>query len=176
MINELQKLLYKLGCAAPILVTLGITLIYQNHNRIFCIIIILLGVILSLYTVVFVKLCEKKLPALEITVESISKGDREVYGYIVSYIAPVVGFVWDMNYMVWGIIVVGFVVLMYKVNSMECSPLLCLFNYHCYKVQLSTGISECIVISKKKSMRNGQQLKRVVRVDDMLLIDDERSE
>lgn len=61
MINEFQKLIYKLSCTAPICIILAATLYTQKCNIVFCILIGVAGIGGCVYAIIFIKLCAKKL-------------------------------------------------------------------------------------------------------------------
>jgi hypothetical protein len=59
MINELQRILYKLSCVSPILIFAGFSVMIQEGRTIVCSLIIILGGLLCAYSVLFIKICEK---------------------------------------------------------------------------------------------------------------------
>lgn len=108
MINGFQKLIYKMSCVAPVCVFLGITLFLQGTNIVFCILLGLVGLGGMIYTYIFIKLCEKKLPVLKIVIDSILQDDRSVLVSFFTYLIPLVGIVWKNDIFVWTLIAVSF--------------------------------------------------------------------
>lgn len=170
MINKIQRMLYKVSCIAPICVVLSFLFSTQGMNILFCIFVGLVGVGGCVYAFIFIKLCEKKLPVLMITVNSISQEDSSVIPCVVAYIVPLIGIIWKDNLVIWVIIAVGLILIMIKVNNLSFCPILLLANYHCYKASLTTG-TECILISRKKGVRNSGQINQVMWISDTLMLE-----
>lgn len=174
MINKFQKTLYKIGCAAPILITLGISLLIQETDWKLCIGLIMTGILASIYVVRFIELCKRNLGTLEIEIENIEQNDSEAIAYAFGYLIPMVGVIWKDDKILW-VLVIGYIVFFYiKADSLGICPILLSANYHFYKVSLSTGIGNCILISKKQGIRSSDEIKNVVRVSENLLIDEEK--
>lgn len=173
MINRVQKILYKLGCIAPILITLGISLWMQGTDWKWCVALILVGVLSSAYAVKFIELCKEKLPFLQITIESFEQSDNEVIAYIFSYLIPMVGVIWKDDIIMWILLAVYVFIFYFKIENMGICPVLLFANYHFYKINLSTGIENCIFISKRRGIRSNNEIGNVVRVNENLLIDEE---
>ena len=169
MINGLQKIVYKLSCIAPICIILAVTLYTQGCNVIFCILIGLVGISGCVYVIIFIKLCEKKLPTLKITVDGISQDDTSVFVYLATYVIPLIGVVWKEDLYTWLLIAVGVIVLEIRMSNLSFCPILLLAGYHCYKANLTTG-TECILIGRKKEVRNSKQINQVIRISDTLMI------
>lgn len=170
MINRIQIMLYKLSCISPICLVLGITFYTQNYNVLFCVLLGLAGIGSSSYAIIFIKLCEKKLPILRITADSISQEDTSVFAYFATYLIPLIGVIWRDNPLVWIIIAMGVIVFGIKVSNLGFCPVLLLAGYHCYKVDLSTGTA-CILISRRKGIRNSKKLNQVIRISDTLMLE-----
>lgn len=170
MINRIQIILYKLSCISPICLVLGIIFYTQNFNIIFCILLGLAGISGGIYAIIFIKLCEKKLPILKITTDSISQEDTSALAYFATYLIPVIGVIWKENLLVWIIIAIGVIALGIKVSNLGFCPVLLLAGYHCYKADLSTG-TECILISRKKGIRSSKKLNQVIRISDTLMLE-----
>lgn len=173
MINRVQKILYKQGCVSPVLITLGISLWIQDTDWQWCMVLILGGVFGCVYAVKFIKLCKQKLSSLEIEIQSIEQSDNEVIAYICSYLIPIVGVIWKDDTLMWILMAVYVFIFYIKIETMEICPVLLLANYHFYKISLSTGIENCIFISKRKGIRSTSEIRNVVRVGENLLVDEE---
>lgn len=169
MINEFQKMVYKLSCIAPICIILAVALYTQECNIVCCILLGLVGISGCVYAIIFIKLCEKELPILKITVDGISQDDTSVFAYLATYLIPLIGVVWKNDLLVWILIAVVVIVLGIRMSNLSFCPILLLAGYHCYKASLTTG-TECILISRKKEVRSSKQINQVVRISDTLMI------
>lgn len=170
MINGFQKLIYKMSCVAPVCVFLAITLFLQGTNIVVCILLGLFGLVNMIYTYIFIKLCEKRLSVLKISIDSISQGDSSVLVSFVAYLIPLVGIVWKNDIIVWILIAVSIFVVLIKVGDLEFCPVLLLAGYHCYRANLSTG-TVCVLISRRRGMRNSKQVTQVVLISDTLMLE-----
>lgn len=171
MISEFQKLIYKICCIAPICIFLAITLYIQRLNIIFCILLGAAGIGGCVYAIVFIRLCGNNLPMLKISVENISLNDTSVLVYIVTYMLPLVGVAWEDTLLVWLLIAAGIIALGIKMSNLAFCPILLLAGYHCYKANLSTG-TECILISRRKGVRNSKQIKQAIYISETLMLDE----
>lgn len=169
MINTFQKLIYKISCVAPICIILAIILYTQGIHMAVCILLGFAGFASCVYVVVFIKLCEKKLSVLEITIVNISQKDSEVFVYLATYLIPLIG-VFGENYLpVWILVAVGVIVLGVRTSNLGFCPILLLTGYHCYQAELSTG-TECVLISRKRGVRNSKQIGQAIRISDTLML------
>ncbi len=169
MINEFQKLVYKLSCIAPICIILAVSLYTQRCNIIFCIFLGFVGISGCVYAIFFIRLCEKKLPKLRITVDGISQDDTSVIAYLTTYLIPLIGVVWKNDLFIWILIAVCVIILGIKMNNLSFCPILLLAGYHCYKASLTTG-TECILISREKVVRSNKQFQQVIRISDTMML------
>lgn len=170
MINGFQKLIYKMSCIAPVSVFLAITLFMQGTNIVVCILLGLFGLASMIYSYIFIKLCEKKLPVLKITIDSISQDDSSVLVSFVAYLTPLVGIVWKNDIIVWILIAGSIFVVLIKVGDLGFCPVLLLAGYHCYRANLSTGMV-CVLISRRRGMRSSKQVTQVVKISDTLMLE-----
>lgn len=171
MINEFQRLLYKISCIAPICIILGLLLYMQDVSILFCSILTMIGIISCIYSIIFVKLCEKNLPTLMITADSITQDDGVVIMYVITYLVPIVGVIWKDNQIIWMLIGAVLILMLIKINNLSFCPVLLLVGYHCFKISLSTG-TECVLVSKRKGIRSNKQIGQVIRISDNLMIED----
>lgn len=136
-----------------------------------CILLTAIGIISCIYSIIFIKLCEKNLPALMIDVDNITQDDGVTILYIITYIVPIIGVIWKDDQMIWIFIGAILTAMLIKINNLSFCPVLLLADYHCFKVSLSTG-TECILVSKRKGIRSNKQVDRVIRISDNLMIED----
>lgn len=78
----------------------------------------------------------------------------------------------EWNITVTGIIAAVITILIPYINSAIPNPLLAIRGYHFYKVNAENGISEYVIISKRK-YRNKKDLSVVTRIYEFLLLDKE---
>ncbi len=172
MINWLQILLYKVSCVAPIIIVIGISFWFQGESKAWCIALISIGIIISGYAPLFIKLCRDKLPLLPVTLENIAPNDSVASMYAVTYLVPLTGIIWKDKQWIWVVIASIGVLVLLRINTLSFSLILLFIGYHCYKVTLVTGMSECFIISRRQRITNKNQIKVVQRINSFLLIDE----
>lgn len=98
--------------------------------------------------------------------------DNRVVAYIISYMLPLASIlIKDFNLYI-SLVIVGAIVLIAPfVNTAVPNPLLMLQGYHFYEVETENGATY-VLISKRKLRSNGD-VKRVKRVFEFLLLDEE---
>lgn len=170
MINNFQKMLYRLTCVAPLMIISGIIIWIQKSNYGLSIVLIGSGVALCIYAVVFIKACIRKLAVIPIEVRTVAKSDISLYIYFVTYIVPLLGLWEEKTWYVVGVIGIVMIVLTLLIRQLSFSPILIFMRYHFYKIEISSGLGECYLLSKAKQMRDSGQIKYAIRLDDGLYI------
>lgn len=170
MINNLQKIIYRITCVAPVIIMSGFILWIQGSNVWLCLGTVSIGVAICAYSVFFIKACINNLPRLSIEVTNISKSDFSSYIYFATYAVPLISFVWDGTWYLVGFMCAIMLAISLFVHQLPFSPVMLLYRYHFYKVQISSGLGDCYLISNKKQVRNCSQIKYVVRVDEVFFI------
>lgn len=172
MINILQKLLYNGGALSILFLEMAVILLIQGEYdyRVFA--FFTLGIFLGGYQYWLIQTCRRNLELIYIQVDTVSERDRlaSCFSYI-SYAIPMVTFFFsgiNIYYLIFGSI---FVILMFmRINGVADNPVLLLFGYHLYAVKLTTGVSDCTLISKRV-IRNSTQIRRVHRMRDYLYLE-----
>ena len=169
MINRLQKGLWILSSGAPILIAFSITWYFSKST--YPISLLYISISLILIAIAIFQAMIKKLAILEIQVKKVTQNDKCVIGYVISYLLPFASIVFDKYnpYIFLGIALMIFIVMLMS-NTPTANPLLFFIGYHFYEVEAENGIGNYLVISKK-SIRNKEELKTVIRVTEYLLID-----
>ena len=174
MANQIQKLIYNLSALSPLLLVISVTWYLEKKSWIVPIICCSIAIVLAVCMLVLFFYGKKNLPAIEIRTSKISPNDGWIFIYIISYIVPLVPvFVDSQSILVIGIIagVVSTVLFACIIDAIP-NPILFLIGYHFFKVEAENGVSEYVVVSKRK-FRNKHGLTTVKRVFDYLLVDTE---
>jgi len=170
--NTFQKLLYNCGALSFLLFEMFLILLIQNNINYLMLASGTVALILGTYQNFLIQMCKKRLAPMNIQVESISIRNKIAIFSNVSYIVPMSKLFWeDMNvYILIGISV--FIIFIFvRINYVVANPILLLLGYHSYIVKLKNGISDYTLLSKRK-IRNSNQIKRVYRVQDYLLLEE----
>lgn len=169
--NILQRIVYYASCAAPIAITFSIVWCIQEQTYLVPAIMILIGIFILL---IFKKSFSYALKSAQITTVTVSEvipKDGWVLAYIISYLFPFVSFVIeDVDYLLFGILSVLFVIVAGCTHSATPNPILWLFGYHFYELKSEHGMSGYIYACKGK-LCTPKDIKTAKRYFDLLLID-----
>ncbi|PRR79965.1 hypothetical protein [Clostridium luticellarii] len=173
MANALQRIIYYVANAVPLLLMTALAWGIQYKTwLVSCILIAFSAFITMLFAVCFTygkTHCSTK----TINVTAISSKDAWLFAYVVAYLFPFAYKVMPDFHIVSLIVVILMVILVF-ISSIMALPNILLFiiGYHFYKIGTeSTGISDYLLISKRKHIRNKTDIKNVMRIFEKLLID-----
>ena len=173
MTNLFQKTIYNISAITPMLLVFSLVWkIQKDSNKIPILLLIISSIIIFIFILSFLY-GKKNLAPIGIRVNEISPYDNWVICYVITYLLPFSTLVmdeWDITIV--GIIATVIIILIPYLNSAIPNPLLVVGKYHFYKVNAENGISEYVLISKRK-YRNKKQIKVVSRVFEFLLLDTE---
>lgn len=171
MANKLQKVIYNLSVAAPLLLAFSFVWIFQKKTCTVPIICIAIAIILIICLLQSFSYGRKHFAPITIRTSEISPNDGWIVVYIISYILPFTSLVIDeVNVLIFGL--VGLVIALGSAfsNSPIPNPILFCLKYHFYSVSAENGVAGYILISRRK-LRKKQDLKKVNRVFEFLLLD-----
>lgn len=170
--NLLQKVLFSISTAAPVLMCTGIVVWLQESNFTFAIILMLVGIIFSLYSLLFVIICKVKVAITTASISELAPNDKWAIAYLVSYITPFASItIKDFNSVVICTIVFIIVFFLSLSNCSRPNPLLIIFGYHFYSGQHEGGTTDYCIISKRKGIHNPKSIREVYNVFDYFLIE-----
>lgn len=171
MANVFQRIIYYASCATPIAITFSIVWCIQEQTYLVPTIMILIGIfILFLFKKSF-SYALKSAQITTVTVSEVIPKDGWVLAYIISYLFPFVSFVIEeVDYLLFGILSVLFVVVAGCTHSATPNPILWVFGYHFYELKSEHGMSGYIYACKGK-LCTPKDIKTAKRYFDLLLID-----
>lgn len=173
MANWFQRAIYNLSNIIPLLIVAAIAWWY--HLKAYTIPVILLSVAI-IFTVIFLvgfSFAKKKCSIKDINVSKIVSKDRQIVTYVIMYILPIpqIDFLdYKINLLVFITVSILILVLISMITALPNFILYCI-GYHFYELETETGVSDYLLISKRKSIRKKEEVKTVMRVFEKLLID-----
>lgn len=171
MANGLQKLIYNMSAASPILIVFSFVWYSQKKSWIIPIICVVVAIALILCMLSSFSYGKKHLAPIQIRTNDISPSDGWIMVYIITYILPFASVIIDdFNLVMCFIIAFAITVTAASVNTAIPNPILFIQKYHFYSIGSENGISGYVLISKRK-LRKKQDLKAVKRVFEFLLLD-----
>lgn len=173
MANGLQKLIYNMSVASPILIVFAFVWYIQKKSWMIPIICLAVALVLILGLLMSFSYGKKHLAPIQIRANDISPSDDRIAVYIITYILPFASMIIDdINLIVCSVVAFAIAVIAAYVNTAIPNPILFFQKYHFYSVGAENGISGYVLISRRK-LRKKQDLKVVNRVFEFLLLDTE---
>ncbi len=173
MANCFQKLIYNLSAVSPLCFIFSITWYIKNGTILIPIICILTGTLLIVCLGLSFSYGKKNVASIDIRVAGISPNDGWLVAYIISYMFPFASMAIENFHIVICVAVSGLLIIILPwINSAIPNPLLFFLKYHFYQVEMKTGMSGYVLISKRK-LRKAKDIKTVKRMFEFLLIDAE---
>jgi len=171
--NALQRFIYHLANAVPLMLMTALVWLIQYENILFPIILILVALVIAILFLICFSYGKKHCAIKNINVTSITSKDSWLVAYVVAYLFPFTYMVMSDFHIV-SLIVVVIILGLVILPSIVALPniLLFAFGYHFYEIGTdSTGINDYLLISKQSRMRNKKDITTVMRVFEKLLID-----
>lgn len=175
MPNKLQKLLFSLSSASPVIIFFALTWYIQKKDLMISCIAGSIGILLSIYVIAFVIICKKIVAPVNISIDKITSNDIWVIGYILGYLMPFTSIVFsDFNPKISGTLAFMICLLLPATNIVMPNPILLIFlKYHFYSVETVSGASGYCLLSRKKQVPNKKIINKVYCVFEYLLIEKE---
>lgn len=174
MPNYLQKLIYNFAAIIPLLFIFSIVWVLQTHTFLIPLVCTVCALVFWTIFEISFAYANKHIPPIGITVVNLSPYDSWIVVYIITYIFPFVSLVLKDFNLIMAILLSSFlIVILPFVNSSIPNPLLFLKGYHFYKIESNNGVSEYILISRRK-LRKTADLRYVKRLSEFLLLDEEK--
>jgi hypothetical protein len=171
MINRLQKCLWILSSGAPILLAFSITWVIKGKPYVTSLIALVVAILFMFVAFIVFHIIKNKLPILQFRAKKITQKDMYVIKYAISYLVPFASIAFNKyNPYVFLVIALIIFVTMLIANTPTANPLLFFGGYHFYDVEGENGIGNYLVISNK-AIRNREELKKVIRITEYLLLD-----
>ena len=178
MANRLQKIIYNLSIAAPILIVIAVLWLKQESNWTNPILISwkvpLILVVIAIGSIILFIISfnygKKNLQRITVRVESLSSADGWLVINMVTYVLPIVSLkVKDYcNPLLAGVLVLVFIAAVFS-DYITPNPWLYFRKYHFYKISVEGAAANYYLITKKK-IRRSQEVIRVTQVFEFLLL------
>lgn len=189
MANKFQKFLFNLSTMSPLVFIPALVYWIEQDvpplingeteklqlvpQSISLVIIMLVSVFFSLYSLFFVRACRRYLEPIPIAIDTISSNDAWVVAVILSYALPAASFVFeDNNLHITGAIVVILLLILAISNVIFPNPLLMLGKYHFYKITNVDGGGEICLLSMRASIVNRDSVLKIICAFDYLAIEE----
>lgn len=173
MANVLQRFIYNLANAVPLMLMTALVWFIQYEN-----IFVPIGLVsVSIAVVALFAICffygKNHCSVKNINVTSITSKDSWLVAYVVAYLFPFTYMVMS-DFHIISLIVVVMILGLVIVPSIMALPNILLFivGYHFYEISTDgTGVNDYLLISKRSRIRNKNDVKTVMRLFEKLLVD-----
>lgn len=171
MLNRFQKLLYYLSVGSPILIVFAIVLFIRKETLVLPILLVVLALILIVLFQASFNYAIKKLPNMPVKTLEISCDDGWLVMYLISYLFPLVSLPFSDNFVIITMVIlsVGLIIVLTFTDYVSPHPILFMFGYHFYKLNVEGAQNNLRLISKQR-LRKASDVKTVRRMFELLLI------
>jgi hypothetical protein len=175
MANAFQRVIYHIANAVPLMLMTALVWVIQYKTWLVpCILTSVATAATVLFAICF-SYGKSNCSIKNINVTSISSKDAWLVAYVLAYAFPFASMVIsDFHIVIVIVAILGLILTI--IPGVIALPNILLFTvgYHFYEIGTdSTGISDYLLISKQKRIRNKTDVKRVMRIFEKLLLDTE---
>ena len=158
-LGPLPKFFLTLSCISPVFLTYGyIACIHKDYY--ICISFCAAAIFTAISCLLTLRFVAYKTYAENINVTSFKPADKEISGYFVSYLMPLVSTTDAFYSEAIGIFfIVAFFIFIFFSKSFYSNPILSLFRYKFYEVTIASG--GCLLLITRKNMVNINDVKKV---------------
>lgn len=150
MLSRVVRLFLALTSVAPLLVSIAYVQATKQHASAVAIGAAAGCALLGIVSIGIMRLAARELETLNVEVQKAKPADKEVIGFYVAYALPLL--FRDVGNLDFGVITVAvlmFVFVIWSTGSVQVNPVLGLFGYHFYEVELKGGISYLLVTRRR---------------------------
>jgi len=171
MLSRLAKLLLILTSFAPVLLTLSFVSWLRGEQWWQVILFIATAVLLTLMAIAIIFEARRRLELIPITVESLKTVDREIIGFIVAYLLPLISnpSLPNIDWRVGAFVLAIFFVVVWGTHSYHFNPLLGILGFHFYEVTTDGKVT--FVLITRRDLRHTQKVTRVVQISEYMILD-----
>lgn len=173
MANTLQRFLYNLANAVPLMFMTALVWYIQYRTWSIPVVLLTVAVVITILFAVSFSYGKNNCSIKIINVSSISSKDSWLVAYVLAYLFPFASIIISDFHIVSLIVIVLLLALVFIPSIMALPNILLFFvGYHFYEIGTdSTGVSDYLLLSKQSRIRNKTDVKWVIRLFEKLLID-----
>ncbi len=170
MLSKLSKLFLTSTSLAPLFLTLWFIEFSTNWDFGAGLRFLIIAIILTTICGVLIFIAKSKLESFPIQVSSIKTADKEIIGFVLVYLLPLISkSALEINNSVLYFILFLFFIIVFTTHSYHFNPLLGFWGYHFYEVTISGEIS--YVLISRKDLRNCKEINKVVLLSEYIILE-----
>lgn len=171
MLSQWLKLFLVSTAVAPVFFTLAF-LEFRRDALWTGVLYVSIGVLLTSGCLKLLDVAKRKLEVLDIKIESAATADREVIGFLLAYVMPLLlsgTAPATLDGITVMFLIALFAVVVWGTHSYDFNPVLGIFRYHFYEVETPGGIS--YVLITRKRIVSVQQITKIVQLTEYVILD-----
>lgn len=170
MLNKVAKLSLVATSMAPIFLTLWFVSFSQQWDYHAGLNYLSAAVLMALLCYGIIWLSGKKLEKLPVRIKTVKTVDKEVVGFLLVYLLPLINQTNKVISMpVLTFVAVIFFFIVQNSHAYHFNPLLGFFGYHFYEVAIEGGIT--YVLITKQNISDSKSITRVVQLTEYMIMD-----
>ena len=169
MLSNLIKTYFVATSLAPICFSLAYVSYHQKGSLLLVLLFISFAVLLGASSFKIINLAKNRLEVLNISIKKAKSTDKEVIGFFVAYVLPLIfkDVNFDLGAIALFVILLGFVI--WGTHAFQVNPLLGIFGYHFYEIDTESGVTFFLVTKKK--IVNIRSISKVVQLSEYMVME-----
>ena len=170
MLNKIAKLALVATSLAPICLTLWFVEFSKNWDWQQGWGFLLAALLMSITCYGLIQLSTRKLESLPIKIKSIKTADKEIVGFLLVYLLPLIKQSSNTSSTpVLAFVTFLFFLIVYNAHVYHFNPLLGFFGYHFYEVTIEGDIT--YVLITRQNITHCKRITRVVQLTEYMILD-----
>lgn len=172
MLGRLVRVLFALTAIAPLSVSLAYIYTSRENNLLYAGIAVAACIALGLLSLLIVNKARSKLERLPIAIAKAKSADKEVIGFFVAYVLPLVFRGQSAPELgAWLMAAAMLMFVLWSTHSLQVNPVLGMLGFHFYEVETKDGITFLMITSRKIS--NVKSIQHVVQLTEYGILEAE---
>lgn len=171
MLSKLAKLLLVLTSLAPILFSFSFVSWLRGRPWLEVVTYLLVAACLTVIAVAIIRQSRRHLTKSTIQIESLKTVDKEIIGFLLAYLLPLVSHPLApvIDWRVGAFVLAIFFVVVWGTHSYNFNPLLGILGFHFFEVTTSAKVT--YVLITRQDLYNTRNVTDVVQISEYMLLD-----
>lgn len=170
MLGRLIRILFAMTAIAPISVSLAYIYAAHERNIAYACIAIVACIALGVLCFFIVNQAKSKLERLPIVIQKAKSSDKEVIGFFVAYVLPLV-FKGESTPELgaWLLAAAMLMFVLWSTHSLQVNPVLGMLGFHFYEVETKDGITFLLI--SRRTISNVKTIQHVVQLTEFGILE-----
>lgn len=171
VMSNFAKLLLVATSFAPVLLTLAFVDWRRGEPFWYPSCYLIAAAMLTVVCALVLREASRRLEVLRLPIESVKPADKEIVGFVLSYLLPLIN-TWNVArvdvWVLWFVIAILFMIV-WTSNAYHFNPLLGLGGYHFYEVTTQNKIS--FILISRQDVRQASSIGEVVQLTEYMILE-----